>query len=151
MGARQVLYCLSHSSSPLFLLWLFWTWVLLFAQVSLDYSPLFYASHSGWNDRSVPPCPTIGQGEILPVYCPGWAPTMILPISASQVARVTVVSHQHPACTQFFSDAKNTWCFPACLMPWLCEIISSSERRQRLGRRITCPTLCLSCLSLCTH
>jgi hypothetical protein len=29
--------------------------------------------------------------------CPGWPQTMILPISASQVARITDVSHQHPA------------------------------------------------------
>jgi hypothetical protein len=29
--------------------------------------------------------------------CPGWPQTVILPISASQVARITGLNHQHPA------------------------------------------------------
>jgi hypothetical protein len=34
--------------------------------------------------------------------CPGWPRTMILPISASQLARITGVSHWHPANTNSF-------------------------------------------------
>jgi hypothetical protein len=33
---------------------------------------------------------------VLLTICPGWPQTTILLISASQVARITSISHQHP-------------------------------------------------------
>jgi hypothetical protein len=36
------------------------------------------------------------------IICQGWPWSMILPISASQVARITGVSHWHPAITKYF-------------------------------------------------
>jgi hypothetical protein len=38
--------------------------------------------------------------------CPGWPQTKILPLSASQVARITGVSHQHLAWHVFFKVAE---------------------------------------------
>jgi hypothetical protein len=43
----------------------------------------------------------IGSPE--PTVCPGWLPNMILLISASQVARIIGVSHQHMAQNLFYS------------------------------------------------
>jgi hypothetical protein len=43
---------------------------------------LSYDSHDSWNDRRAPPCTGLG-----------WPGTMILLISASQVVRITGMSH----------------------------------------------------------
>jgi hypothetical protein len=49
-----------------------------------------------------------GEG-ISRTICPGWPQTNILLISASQVARIIVMSHQHPASSSLF--------FGACFLP----------------------------------
>jgi hypothetical protein len=41
------------------------------------------------------------QDRVLQTVCPGWFPTEILLISASWVARITGVSHRHPAPATF--------------------------------------------------
>jgi hypothetical protein len=41
------------------------------------------------------------RDRISRTICPGWLRTTILLISASWVARITGVSHQHPACYDF--------------------------------------------------
>jgi hypothetical protein len=68
----------------------------LFAQASLEpwssCSQLFV-----WDDRCVSPlCPVIGWDWVLKTICSGWPQTVILPISASQVARITGLSHWCP-------------------------------------------------------
>jgi hypothetical protein len=42
-----------------------------------------------------------GEG-ISQTICLSWLPTTVLPISASHIARMTGMSHQHPAPTFFF-------------------------------------------------
>jgi hypothetical protein len=51
---------------------------------TLDHGPI-YSSCSSWDDKWAPPHPAIG--------CPGWPQTMIPFISASQVSRITGMSH----------------------------------------------------------
>jgi hypothetical protein len=50
--------------------------------------PQFHASWHHWNGRNEPPHPAIGWDGVLQNCLPGWHRTAILPISASQVARI---------------------------------------------------------------
>jgi hypothetical protein len=59
-----------------------WTTILLFMLLC------------SWDDRHVPPCPPIGWDGVFRTFCPNWPWNAILLISASQVARITGVSHQ---------------------------------------------------------
>jgi hypothetical protein len=51
----------------------------------------------GLNQISSPFCSGYFGDGILQTICPGWPQTMILPISASQIARITDMSHRSPA------------------------------------------------------
>jgi hypothetical protein len=54
--------------------------------------------------RATPPVHfvlVILEMKVSQTLCPGWPQTSILPISASQVARITGTSHQCPAVTEF--------------------------------------------------
>jgi hypothetical protein len=87
----QVLYCLSHNSSPLcsslfedrvsLSAWLAWTAFLL------------WASLSGWDVRHGPSWPAVSF-ELL---CLGWPETAILMISLSWVAGMTKHTSPYPA------------------------------------------------------
>jgi hypothetical protein len=82
---RQVLYCLSYNSRP-FCSAYFGDRALLFAQAYVDC----------WNDRHIPPCPAFFHWDgVLWIFffLSQLAGTMILPISASQVASMTNASH----------------------------------------------------------
>jgi hypothetical protein len=58
-------------------------------------SPSYPSKHLGMTGTR-PPCPTIDWDEFSLTFCLGW-PGTILRISASQVARITGVSHWCPA------------------------------------------------------
>jgi hypothetical protein len=55
------------------------------------------ASHL--NHTSSPFCSGYFGSEVSQTVCPSWSQITILPISASQVARFTGMSHWHPAIT----------------------------------------------------
>jgi hypothetical protein len=130
---RQMLHCLSHTSSPViletesrFLPWLTWIMILPFhaSRYSGDdrhthtCTPCFFffslkwcltqflshklpettilpnsASHIAWDDRHVPPCPTICWDGLSLTFYPGWPQASILPVSVSQVARIIDMCH----------------------------------------------------------
>jgi hypothetical protein len=46
-----------------------------------------------WDGRCVPLHPGIDWDGVLGTFCPSWLQTAILPISASQIVRITGVSH----------------------------------------------------------
>jgi hypothetical protein len=61
----------------------FWTQIFTLAKLALSHLSLTYSSFCfGY----------FGDG-VLWTICPGWPPTVILPISASQVARIVSLSH----------------------------------------------------------
>jgi hypothetical protein len=60
-------------------------------------SCLFYNSCHYWDDRCLRPCPGVGWDGISWTPCPGWSSAKTVLISASQVAKITGVSHRHPA------------------------------------------------------
>jgi hypothetical protein len=71
-----------------------WFWPRLVWTMTL----LFYASCCNWDDRYVPPCRAFVHWDVVSeTFCLDWPWTTILPISSSQVAKITGVSHQHPA------------------------------------------------------
>jgi hypothetical protein len=55
------------------------------------------ASHVAWDDRCASLHPAIGWDEVSWTPCLDWSLTTILPNSASQVARITGMSHLCPA------------------------------------------------------
>jgi hypothetical protein len=66
------------------------------------------------------------MGGVRRTFCLGWPGTMILPISASHIARITGVSHWQPACTgllysflylYWFSPESHQWLNK--MFPWL--------------------------------
>jgi hypothetical protein len=57
----------------------------------------YLLSHS-----SRPFCSSYFEDRVLWTICQGWLWTTVLPISASQVTRITDISHQHPAHSTFF-------------------------------------------------
>jgi hypothetical protein len=49
---------------------------------------------------------------VLPTFCPSWAWTLILPVSASQVIRITGLSHRTKLFFFFsFSSINNSWIY----------------------------------------
>jgi hypothetical protein len=59
-----------------------------------------FSLNSGPTSSAIPPallCDGFFQERVSWTICPGWLRTTILLISASWVARITGVSHQHPA------------------------------------------------------
>jgi hypothetical protein len=89
--ASQAVNHLSHTVSP-FCSDNFWDRVSFFSQANLNRHPTIYASFSSWDDRCIPSRPIIGWDGVSWTFCWGWPGTTILPISASQVARITSVS-----------------------------------------------------------
>jgi hypothetical protein len=79
--SRRFLFCL-------FIFCLGWPWTVML---------LISTSKVAWNDWHVPLCSAIGWDGGLPNYLTGLASNSILPISASQVPKITGVSYQHPA------------------------------------------------------
>jgi hypothetical protein len=73
-----VLICFQTGSY--FMSELAWTSVLLFVLPS-------------WEDRLLPLCPIIGWDGVLQTFGPGWPQTVMLPFSASQVARIIGLSY----------------------------------------------------------
>jgi hypothetical protein len=101
MIARHVLYCLSHTSSPFFDLVILEIGSCFFAQVGLDWDLLFIlhadAGMIGVHHHTHHFSVEMGS---LKLFCPGWPGTTVLPFSASQVTKITGMSHQGP--TIFF-------------------------------------------------
>jgi hypothetical protein len=58
---------------------------------------LISASHVACDDRCMPLWPGIDWNGISQTIYPRWLQTVVLPISASQVARITSMSHWCPA------------------------------------------------------
>jgi hypothetical protein len=86
--ARQLLYHLSHKPSPFFTLIIFQVVSHIFATYSLPQS---------WDDRREPPSPTYWLKEAFAhFFCLGLVLNHDPLISASQVARITGVSHHTP-------------------------------------------------------
>jgi hypothetical protein len=92
---RQVLYHWSHSSGP-------------FSLVVLEIGTYFFAQAgptsscfmlpAGWDDSMCHYAHReLGKMGSHKLFCPGWLRSRILPISASQVARIIGISHQHLA------------------------------------------------------
>jgi hypothetical protein len=84
-----------------FALVIIWVRSCFLVWANLDHDPLIYASHCSWNDRQSPLYLAIGWDRVSWTICPGWPWTVILLISASQVARITCVRHQCPALFAF--------------------------------------------------
>jgi hypothetical protein len=82
--------------------------VLLYAWASLNCSLPVHASLPSWDDRHVPPGPVIGWDGGLTNFSLGWSQTAILPISVSQVARITGMSHCTQPCVLTFAGSLNT-------------------------------------------
>jgi hypothetical protein len=88
--------------------------------------------------------PAIGWDWVSQTFCSGWPQTLILPISASQVIRITGVSHECPALSTFLMPAVcplHKWDNLECLQmllnvpcranhPWL-RIVGLSEEPKR--------------------
>jgi hypothetical protein len=72
---------------------------------------LCYTSCCHWDDRLILPRPAFFSAEmgVLWCFCLVWPPTTILPISASQVARITAVESPHSA-SFCLSDGSNGSC-----------------------------------------
>jgi hypothetical protein len=69
----------------------FWGWTRIRTQgFMLTNQALYCVNHT-----SSPFCSGCFGDEVSQTICPGWPQTSILPISASQVARITGVSHRH--------------------------------------------------------
>jgi hypothetical protein len=66
--------------------------VLLHSGASMECNAI-WVSLCSWDDRQIPPQPAIEWGGVLWAFCSSWPWIMILQISASQVARVTGLSH----------------------------------------------------------
>jgi hypothetical protein len=72
---------------------------------------VFYAFYCIWDDRSTPPCPDFfslrwWSHNLFFVFLTGWPGTVILPISAFQVTRM---SYRCPA-KVLFIDIRNNMC-----------------------------------------
>jgi hypothetical protein len=79
------------------LLWLFF--IYFFSQ--------YWGLNSGPTHWGIPPalfCVQCFQDRVLRTICLGWPWTVILLIYASWVARITGVSHQYLACSDYFRD-----------------------------------------------
>jgi hypothetical protein len=61
---------------------------------------LFYTSQGSWDDRHAPPWPAIGWDGVLWIPCVNWPRNVILPILASQVARIILLSRQFDSILQ---------------------------------------------------
>jgi hypothetical protein len=92
MLATQVLLHLSHSAGPFYTSY-FWGRVSVYVRVSLDGDPSICTSLHSWDDRHVSPRPVIGWNGVSHSFCPGQPQTKTCPISVSQVARITGLSH----------------------------------------------------------
>jgi hypothetical protein len=94
----RALYWLSRSST---------TWAtppaLSTTPLPSFFSSLFFSTGAWTQDLYLEPlqqsffCNRVFQDRVLRIICPGWLRTAILLISASRVARITGVSHWHPA------------------------------------------------------
>jgi hypothetical protein len=89
-------------------------------------SLLFYASHCSWDDRCIPPLPTIDWDGFSLTFCLGWPWISILQISASQAARIIRVS---PAEVFLYHDLNVPYAYnkPSCIANylWQTDFISS--------------------------
>jgi hypothetical protein len=92
-----VLYHLSHSTSP-FCIGYFWDRVSFYARAAWIVILLFELPCRTWmTDMYHYPQLLIEMG-VSRTFCLGWPQTLILPISASLVARITGVSHHTWPC-----------------------------------------------------
>jgi hypothetical protein len=57
---------------------------------------LFSVSCCSWDDRYMPHWPAVGWSGVSRIFCWYWPWTVILLLSASQVARITGVSYHCP-------------------------------------------------------
>jgi hypothetical protein len=58
--------------------------------------------------RHVPLGPAIGLDDISLTFCPDWLWTVTLPISITQVARITNLSYCDGPCVNKFDEVQNT-------------------------------------------
>jgi hypothetical protein len=90
---------LSHYiSSFLWFLFFFFFWLRL----EFELRALLYHHSTAWATPPVQFALIIFGDGILGTICPGLPRTVTLPISTSQVARITGVSHQCPAAHFFY-------------------------------------------------
>jgi hypothetical protein len=91
--SSPVLYHLSHTPRP-FHFGYFWNKISLYVWDGLRHNTSLCFLHNV-DDSHTPPCKTlIGWDEVLLNFCLGWLQTMILLISASQVARHSILKLQ---------------------------------------------------------
>jgi hypothetical protein len=76
--------------------------VSLFLMLAFTLILLFYASCHSWVDRDMSACSAICWDSVLWTVCAGWPQTLILPILASQVARIAGLSHWRPTWVSIF-------------------------------------------------
>jgi hypothetical protein len=69
---------------------------------------LLICPHVPCNSRHLPMCPAIGSDGGL-TFCLNYPPIVILPMSASQVPRITSVSHQYSAQSCHFQENGWNW------------------------------------------
>jgi hypothetical protein len=81
----------------------------------LDQDPSVYASYSSWKDKCEPPQPAFCCWDgVLLTFCLGLPQTTIIPMSASQVARIKARATGCPALSLFFRGV--CVCVCACVI-----------------------------------
>jgi hypothetical protein len=108
--ARQVLYYLSHAFSPLFALVILEIGSSFLFRLAWSYHrvKLLTSIVGMTGEHHHTQLFSVKMGSFK-LFCLGWPETSFFPISASQVAKITGVSHCNLALPCFFMDY---WCCP---------------------------------------
>jgi hypothetical protein len=77
---------------------------------------LFYTSYHSWDERHEPRCPTFSiEMRSCELFYPGWPVTTTHQVSASQVVRITGVSHWCSAANRGNLTIESSW--------WVCGVL----------------------------
>jgi hypothetical protein len=102
--ARQALFHLSHSTSPFVCSGYFGNRVSVFSQACLDLSPVSVFPPMTGMTGECRYTQLLVEMRVSWSFCPNWPWTVILPISAFQVSRITGISHHTLLITIFLSS-----------------------------------------------
>jgi hypothetical protein len=108
--------------------------VLLYTWAGLDQDPPIFASQNSRDDRCRPPHLVIGWNGMSQTFGMGWHQTAVLLISASQVGRITGMSHcACPFLCTFFQPFKKMKSRPHRNKWWAWHRINLAQHRVHLN------------------
>jgi hypothetical protein len=99
----------AHNSTPSFFLLRWGAHKLFLPRLSRNCNFPSLSLLPDWDDRYMPPHPAIGWDAVWKPFCPDWPRTVILLVSASQVARIISVRSRCPALLGVLETKERTW------------------------------------------